>query len=101
MRLTRESSTVYYADQTHKNRLRSALEVFTDLQERCDSLFEETEILRDREAMALDEADRLGLQNSELIGHGNGSQKISYVEGLRREMALVKHVSTALPSFSI
>lgn len=43
--------------------------------------------------MALEDADRLGMQNAELIGHGNGGQKISYVEGLRREMAMVKHVS--------
>lgn len=75
------------------SRLRIALQDSRDLEEKYNALIEETEILRSREAMALDEADRLGVQNSELIGHGNGVQKISYVEGLRREMALIKHVS--------
>lgn len=74
-------------------RLRLALEDSRGLQQRYDLISAQVDILRSREAMAVEEADRLGAQNAELIGHGNGIQKISYVEGLRREMALVKHVS--------
>lgn len=70
-----------------------------DVRLKYDAISEEVEILRSREAMALEDAERLGIQNAELIGHGNGGQKISYVEGLRREMALVKHVSCVLTLF--
>jgi plastocyanin domain-containing protein len=32
---------------------------------------------------------------AELMGHSNEGQRISYMEGMRREMAVVKHVSSA------
>jgi hypothetical protein len=32
------------------------------------------------------------MQNSELMGHTNGSQRIGYVDNVRREMVLCKHV---------
>lgn len=34
----------------------------------------------------------MAAQNAELMGHGGGPHKISYVDGVRREMALVKQV---------
>lgn len=43
-----------------------------------------------REAAATEEAKRLAAHNAELAGHSNEVQKISYVEGARREMTLVK-----------
>lgn len=45
-----------------------------------------------REAAATEEAERLAAHNAELAGHSNEVQKISYVEGVRREMTLVKQV---------
>jgi hypothetical protein len=32
------------------------------------------------------------MQNSELMGHTNGAQRIGYVDNVRREMVLCKHV---------
>lgn len=45
-----------------------------------------------REAAAIEEAERLVAHNAQLVGHSNEVQKISYVEGVRREMTLVKQV---------
>lgn len=45
-----------------------------------------------REATAIEEAERLVAHNAQLVGHSNEVQKISYVEGVRREMTLVKQV---------
>lgn len=45
-----------------------------------------------RETAAIEEAERLAMHNAELVGHSNDVQKVSYVEGVRREMALVKQV---------
>ncbi|WVW86408.1 hypothetical protein I302_108454 [Kwoniella bestiolae CBS 10118] len=53
-------------------------------------LKEQYDILEAREAAAVDEAERLGLENAELVGHNNEGQKINYVEGVRREMVLLK-----------
>ena len=64
-----------------------------------NELLEENRLLIVREELAAEEAERLGHQNAELVGHANGDQKISYVDGLRREMALVKHVSGASSAF--
>ncbi|WRT69995.1 uncharacterized protein IL334_006988 [Kwoniella shivajii] len=58
-------------------------EMYLDLQEKYD-------LLESREVAAVDEAERLGVENAELAGHNNGDQKINYVEGVRREMVLVK-----------
>jgi hypothetical protein len=61
-----------------------------------DQLLEQYEILETRLALAEDESDRLSQVNAELISHGNGLQRISYVEGVRREMSLIKQVSCSL-----
>ncbi|OCF61546.1 hypothetical protein L486_01198 [Kwoniella mangroviensis CBS 10435] len=53
-------------------------------------LKEQYEILESREQAAVDEAERLGLENAELVGHNNEGQKINYVEGVRREMVMIK-----------
>nr|XP_018261132.1 uncharacterized protein I303_06853 [Kwoniella dejecticola CBS 10117]OBR83290.1 hypothetical protein I303_06853 [Kwoniella dejecticola CBS 10117] len=58
-------------------------ELYMDLQERY-------ELLEHREKAAVDEAEKLGLENAELAGHQNEYQKINYVEGVRREMVLLK-----------
>ncbi|ODN95358.1 hypothetical protein L198_04754 [Cryptococcus wingfieldii CBS 7118] len=54
------------------------------------ALQEEHEILIAREQAAVQEAEDITRQNAELAGHTNEVQKISYVEGLRREMVEVK-----------
>ncbi|ODN77447.1 hypothetical protein L202_04625 [Cryptococcus amylolentus CBS 6039] len=54
------------------------------------ALQEEHEILIAREQAAVQEAEDIARQNAELAGHTNEVQKISYVEGLRREMVEVK-----------
>jgi hypothetical protein len=61
-----------------------------------DQLLEQYEILETRLALAEEESDRLSQVNAELISHGNGLQKISYVEGVRREMSLIKQVSCSV-----
>ncbi|WVQ66725.1 uncharacterized protein L199_004914 [Kwoniella botswanensis] len=53
-------------------------------------LKEQYGILESREQAAVDEAERLGLENAELVGHNNEGQKINYVEGVRREMVMIK-----------
>ncbi|WVQ83640.1 hypothetical protein IAT38_005782 [Cryptococcus sp. DSM 104549] len=55
-----------------------------------ENLQEEHGMILAREEAAIEEAEHLGRQNAELLGHTNGVQKISYVEGVRREMAQVK-----------
>ena len=60
-----------------------------------NDLVEEHRLLSIREKVAVDEAQRVGMQNAELLGHANGDQRISYVDSLRHEMALTKHVSDA------
>jgi hypothetical protein len=67
-------------------------------EEQYNELLERQAILEAREAMAIEEAERLSMQNAELLGHTNGSQKIGYVDGVRREMALCKHVSRHVQS---
>ncbi|TYJ59008.1 hypothetical protein B9479_000447 [Cryptococcus floricola] len=54
------------------------------------ALQEEHEILIAREQAAVQETEDIARQNAELAGHTNEVQKISYVEGLRREMVEVK-----------
>ncbi|WWC72244.1 uncharacterized protein I206_106206 [Kwoniella pini CBS 10737] len=58
-------------------------ELYADLQEKY-------EILECRERVAVEEAEKLGLENAELAGHQNEYQRINYVEGVRREMVLLK-----------
>ncbi|KAK8853427.1 hypothetical protein IAR55_004133 [Kwoniella newhampshirensis] len=55
-----------------------------------DDLQEQQAIILSREAAAIDEAEKLGMQNAELLGHVSEGQRISYVEGVRREMAAIK-----------
>ncbi|WVQ75655.1 hypothetical protein IAR50_005284 [Cryptococcus sp. DSM 104548] len=59
-------------------------------EELYNTLQEEHEILIAREEAAIREAEDVVRQNAELAGHTNEVQKISYVEGLRREMVDVK-----------
>lgn len=61
------------------------------------ALKEEHEILLSRQGMTLEELDRMGEMNAELI-RGGEDGKIGYIEGVRRDMAIVKHVSLRLDS---
>ncbi|WVR09620.1 hypothetical protein IAU60_006692 [Kwoniella sp. DSM 27419] len=55
-----------------------------------ENLESEHAMILARESAAIDEAERLGMENAELVGHVNEGQKINYVEGVRREMFIVK-----------
>lgn len=65
---------------------------FVGYEEKYEELLERQAILESRETVAIEEAERLAMQNSELMGHTNGSQRIGYVDNVRREMVLCKHV---------
>ena len=51
-----------------------------------------------RNALAEDEALRLSQFNAEILSHSNPTQKILYVDRIRRELADTKQVS---PQFSL
>ncbi|ORY31611.1 hypothetical protein BCR39DRAFT_558076 [Naematelia encephala] len=70
--------------------LKDAVDRAQQYEELYEALLERHRILQSREAIAQEEVERIGHQNAELMGHTNGDQKISYIEILRREMALVK-----------
>ena len=80
---------MYRADE----RLREALDEAQKYEDMYISLLDTHRELVERESLVTEEAERLGAQNAELIGHSNGDQKINYVEGVRREMAFTRHVS--------
>lgn len=62
-------------------------------QEAYYSLVDEVGALVDRNNLAEDEADRLSKFNAEILGHHNPSQRIMYVDRIRRELAETKQVS--------
>ncbi|OWZ63405.1 hypothetical protein AYX15_04596 [Cryptococcus neoformans] len=70
--------------------LREAYIEAAQYQELYNDLQEQHGMVLAREAAATEEAERLAAHNAELAGHSNEVQKISYVEGVRREMTLVK-----------
>ena len=74
-------------------RLREAFVNASEYEEMYNALLEENRELLLRESLAAEEVETLAMQNADLLGHGNGDQKISYVDSLRRDMALTKHVS--------
>ena len=43
--------------------------------------------------MAIEQAERVAMENAELMGHTDGSSRIGYVDGVRREMAMCRQVS--------
>lgn len=47
-----------------------------------------------RNDLAEDEADRLSRFNAEILSHSNPTQKIMYVDRIRRELADTKQVRT-------
>jgi len=73
--------------------LREAFVNASEYEEMYNNLLEENRELLVRERLAAEEVERYAMQNAELLGHGNGDQKISYVDSLRRDMALTKHAS--------
>jgi hypothetical protein len=94
--LKRKSCSAYRV--AHKSlsadiRLREAFVNASEYEDLYNALLEENRELVARESIAVEDAERLAMQNAELLGHGNGDQKISYVDSLRRDMALTKHVS--------
>lgn len=62
-------------------RLRERVNEYADLEKKYSDLKDEIEIMKNREVMAIDEIESLGVQNAELMGRGS-DQKISYVDGL-------------------
>lgn len=66
--------------------LREAYIEASQYQELYNDLQEQHGMVLAREAAATEEAKRLAAHNAELAGHSNEVQKISYVEGARREM---------------
>jgi hypothetical protein len=54
---------------------------------------QDRDLLHLRLEAAKDELERVGQQAAGMMGHANEGQKLSYMEGMRREMAIVKHVS--------
>jgi hypothetical protein len=77
-------------------RLKDALQDAAQYRPLYEDLMDEHEIMLSREAMAIDEAERVGQQNVELMGSVSGGQKIGYIDALRREAAAVKHVRDKL-----
>jgi hypothetical protein len=77
-------------------RLKDALQDAEQYRPLYEDLMGEHEIMLSREAMAIDEAQRVGQQNVELMGSASGGQKIGYIDALRREAAAVKHVRDKL-----
>lgn len=76
------------------DRLQRALGAAERYKELYEDLEERYRILEAREAMTYEDAEQLGRQNAELLGHGHDSQKVSYVDAVRREMAVTKAVSS-------
>lgn len=62
-------------------------------EEQYYELLERQEILECREAVAIEQAERVAMENAELMGHTDGSSRIGYVDGVRREMAMCRQVS--------
>jgi len=87
------SRTDYDARTKAHDRLREAFVNASEYEEMYNALLEENRELLMRESLAAEEVETLAMQNADLLGHGNGDQKISYVDSLRRDMALTKHVS--------
>lgn len=77
--------------------LREALAAKAPFEPLYHALKEEHEILLSRQGMTLEELDRMGEINAELV-RGGEDGKIGYIEGIRRDMAIVKQVSPRLPS---
>ncbi|WWC91947.1 uncharacterized protein L201_006899 [Kwoniella dendrophila CBS 6074] len=81
------------AEEALDEEIKHLQEAYTEAakyQEMYLGLKEQYEILESRELAAVEEAERLGMENAELVGHNNEGQKINYVEGVRREMVMVK-----------
>jgi hypothetical protein len=60
-------------------------------------LSEQFSLLLARSNLAEEEVEKLSHFNAEILGHRNASQKIMYVERIRRELAETKQVGRLLP----
>lgn len=72
--------------------MRDAVDEARRYEDLYNDLLETHRLLESREVVAVEEAERVAAQNAELVG---GVQRISYVETVRRETAVVKQVSTS------
>lgn len=81
--------------------LRSALGLQRDLQDKLQGTEQDRDLLQLRCHDLSDELERLGQMQADLMGHANEGQRISYMEGMRREMAIVKHVRPAYRHYRI
>jgi len=62
-------------------------------QEAYFTLSDEVARLITRNQIAEEESERISKFNAEILGHSNPSQRIMYVDRIRRELAEAKHVS--------
>ena len=76
----------------HFVRLSADLATAESYREAYQSIAEEMRALVARNDLAEEEANRLSQFNAELLGHGNPTQKILYVDRIRRELADAKQV---------
>ena len=77
-------------------RLMTELADVEDYREAYQTIAEEMRGLVARNALAEDEATRLSEFNAEILSHRNPTQKILYVDRIRRELADTKQVSSYL-----
>ncbi|KAJ3553110.1 hypothetical protein NP233_g12726 [Leucocoprinus birnbaumii] len=73
------------------DRLLSELADAERYQEAYTALSEQVNSLLARNQLAEEEAERLAKFNTEILGHNNPAQRISYVDRIRRELAEAKH----------
>ena len=81
-------------DDVH--RLNSELAEASRFQDAYYKLLDEAEGLLARNDLAEEEAERLSRFNAEILSHQNPAQRIIYVDRIRRELADVKQVRTAV-----
>lgn len=78
------------------SRLNSDLAEAEKYEEAYNGLLAEVDALVVKNALADEEAQRLSKFNAEILGHNNPSQRIMYVDRIRRELHETKHVSPTL-----
>jgi chromosome segregation ATPase len=86
----------YYGSLTALIRLTAELMDAMQYQDAYRELTEQVSITIARSNLAEEEVEKLSRFNAEILGHRNASQKIMYVERIRRELAETKQVCLLL-----
>lgn len=86
---------------TDRYSLRTKFIEAAGFEEQYNNLLERQQLLETREAVAIEQAERVAMENAELMGHTTGSQKIGYVDGVRREIALCRQVGSYASYYSM